>query len=178
MSDSYTVVPAAIEHLRAIPKIEQAAAATFAAEDLPPSLKYKVTDSDTLQLAQESGRLWVALDAMQRPVGFALAEVADGQAYLSEMDVNPEHMRRGLGTRLVGAVVDWAVSRNFESVLLVTFRHLPWNAPFYEKLGFAPLAESELGQELREFIEEEAEAGINAANRVGMRMILQPQQSS
>lgn len=178
MSDSYTVVAAAIEHLRAIPKIEQAAAATFPVEDLPLRLRYEVTDSVTLRLAQENGRLWVALDETDQPVGFALAEVADGQAYLSEMDVYPEHARRGLGTRLVRAVVAWAVSRNFDNVSLVTFRHLPWNAPFYEKLGFVQLADSELGQELREFIEEEAQAGIDAANRVGMRMNLQAQRTS
>lgn len=173
MTDAYTIAPAALRDLPRIPPLEQAAMAIFATEDLPTNLRYRVTDRATLRQAQEDRRLWVALDSRQRPVGFALAEQADGQAYLSELDVHPEHSRRGLGTRLVAAVVDWARREAFESVLLVTFRHLPWNAPFYESLGFVQMAESELGPDLREFIEEEAQAGINADNRVGMRRDLQ-----
>lgn len=172
MTDTYTIALAATEQLPEIPKLEQAAGAKFGPADLPLKLRYLVTDQDTLRLAQKERRLWVALDAMRRPVGFALAEVADGQAYLSEIDVHPAHGRRGLGRRLVAAVVDWAAEKRFDSVLLVTFRHLPWNAPFYEKLGFVQLAERELGQDLREIFEEEAEAGVNMDNRIGMRLTL------
>lgn len=175
MRDSYTIRLADPAHLASIPGIEQAAAGTFPVQDLPLHLRYQVTDRDTLRLAQQDGRLWVALDGLRHPVGFAMVEVADDQAYLSEMDVHPDHGRLGLGTRLVRAAVDWAVSQGYESVLLVTFRHLPWNAPFYAKLGFTQLEQSELGPELRGFIEEEAAAGIDPANRVGMRMILRHQ---
>ncbi len=175
MRDTYTIRPADPVHLASIPGIEQAAASTFPVRDLPLHLRYQVTDRDTLRLAQQDGRLWVALDGLRHPVGFALVEVADDQAYLSEMDVHPDHGRRGLGTRLVHAVVEWAVSLGYERVLLVTFRHLPWNAPFYARLGFTQLEESELGPELRGFIEEEAAAGIDPANRIGMQMILRHQ---
>lgn len=172
MADTYTIAPALMRDLCRIPQIEQAAAAVFSTADLPTNLRYRVTDSETLRQAQEDRRLWMALDNKQRPVGFAFAEEADGQAYLSEIDVHPEHARRGLGTRLVAAVVAWARKEGFDNVLLVTFRHLPWNAPFYETLGFVQIAGSELGPDLRELIEEEAQAGINAANRVGMRLDL------
>lgn len=173
MARAYRIAPASPGHLREIPKIEQAAASLFTAEDLPPALRYRVTEREYLKEAQRDGRLWVALGDT-RPVGFALADVADGAAYLSEIDVHPEHARQGLGTRLVQVVVDWAAAQRFACVLLVTFRHLPWNAPFYARLGFVALPEHEVGPELRAFIEEEGMAGIDTRQRVAMRLALPP----
>ncbi len=168
-ADAYRVVPASPGHLREIPRIELAAASVFAAEDLPPALRYRVTDEEYLREAQRDGRLWVAL-AGNRPVGFSLADVVDGEAYLSEVAVHPEHARQGLGTRLVEAVVNRARAQRFACLLLVTFRHLPWNAPFYERLGFVALPRQELGPQLRGFIEEEGAIGIDTSKRVAMRL--------
>lgn len=174
MSETCTIARAAPEHLSEIPKIEQAAVSVFTTADLPVHLRYRVTDGDALRLAQQDGRLWVALEDDGRAVGFALADVADGQAYLEEIDVHPDHARQGIGSRLLQCVVRWAVAQEFERVLLVTFRHLLWNAPFYEKAGFLELAAHEIGPELRQFIEEEREAGINIDNRIAMALDLRP----
>jgi GNAT superfamily N-acetyltransferase len=173
VSETYSIVPAERQHLPAVPKLEQAAATMFPEEDLPAALRYLVTDRDTLREAQEGGRLWMAVDEAQRPVGFALVVVLDGEAYLDEVDVHPRHARRGIGTRLVNTVIGWAESHEFSSLSLITFRHLPWNARFYEKFGFLPLAQYELGPAMSQILMEEAEAGINVANRIGMRRVLQ-----
>jgi GNAT superfamily N-acetyltransferase len=173
VSEIYSIVTAARRHVSAVPKLEQAASALFPEEDLPAALRYLVTDHDTLEDAQQDGRLWMALDDGQRPVGFALAVVLDGEAFLDEVDVHPRHLRRGIGTRLVNTVIGWAEAREFPSLSLITFRHLPWNAPFYEPFGFKPLAPHELGKAMAQILAEEAEAGIDVANRVGMRRVLQ-----
>lgn len=166
---SYRIVAAARNQLREIPRIEQAAATVFPEEDLPAAVRYRVTDHLLLEAAQEEGRLWVAVDRRGRPVGFALAEVLDDEACLDEVDVHPLHMRRGLGTRLVGTVIRWAEREGFGSLSLLTFRHLPWNADFYAGLGFEPVASEELVPALRTILAEEARAGINVADRIGMR---------
>ena len=176
MPDTYLIAMAAPAHLAEIPKIEQAAASLFAAEDLPTSLRYRVTDREYLRDAQRDRRLWVAL-AGARPVGFALADTVDGAAYLAEIDVHPEHARRGLGTRLVHTVAEWAAAQRLACVQLVTFRHLPWNAPFYSRLGFVALSDADLGPGLRRFIAEEGSAGIDTSKRVAMRLEL-PQTDS
>jgi GNAT superfamily N-acetyltransferase len=173
VSERYSIVPATKRHLRDIPKLEQAAAGVFPEEDLPRALRYLVTDRATLWEAQEDGRVWMALEGDRLPVGFALAEVLDGEAYLDEVDVHPRHARRGLGTRLVNTVIGWAESREFSSLSLITFRHLPWNARFYERFGFVPLARYEMGPAMSRILEEEAEAGIDVTNRIGMRRMLQ-----
>jgi GNAT superfamily N-acetyltransferase len=173
VSERYSIVLATKQHLLDIPKLEQAAASVFPEQDLPAALRYLVTDRATLWEAQEDGRVWMALEEARRPVGFALAEVLDGEAYLDEVDVHPRHARRGIGTRLVNTVIGWAESREFSSLSLITFRHLPWNARFYERFGFVPLARHELGPAMSQILEQEAQAGIDVSNRVGMRRMLQ-----
>jgi GNAT superfamily N-acetyltransferase len=172
MAEEYSIVAATKRHLQEIPKLEQAAATVFPEADLPLALRYLVTDIDILNEAQQDGRVWVAIDRTRQAVGFALAEVIDGEAYLDEVDVHPRHARRGVGTRLVNTVLGWAESSDFPSVSLITFRHLPWNARFYEKFGFVPLAPHELSPAMSQILAEEAGAGIDVANRVGMRRML------
>lgn len=143
----------------------------FSEADLPRSIRYKVTHVSYLQQALEDRRLWVALDD-EKAVGFAAASVVDGGGYADEIDVMPEFCRRGIGTRLVMTVVDWARAGNLPYLTLITFSHLAWNAPFYEKLGFKIMTRAEHGKELAGLIEEERRIGINIANRVVMRMAL------
>ena len=158
-------------HLAEIPKIELAAATLFSEADLPKGIRYKVTDRSDLQEALGHDRLWVALHE-GTPVGFALASVVDGAGYLDELSVRPEFGRQGIGTSLVSTVIDWARAEDFPCLTLVTFRHLAWNAPFYEKLGFQGLDSSEHGAELAGLTEEERLIGINVADRIAMRLVL------
>ena len=88
------------------------------------------------------------------------------------MDVHPDYTRRGIGTGLVKAVVAWAKSQGHPALTLITFRHLPWNAPFYAALGFEVVGEDLLGDEMRDLLQQESDAGLNAANRVCMRRTL------
>ncbi len=168
MRQNYTIELAAKYHLRAIPGIEQAAGAMFAEVDLPSELRFLVTDRDTLIEAQRDERLWVALDEQKNAVGFALARDIGVYAHLEEMDVHPDHGRRGIGAQLLGAVINWARAAGFPGITLITFRHLQWNAPFYERHGFVQLDHEEASGGLRELIREEVEAGLEPRNRVAM----------
>ena len=60
----------------------------------------------------------------------------EGNAYVEELDVMPEFGRRGLGSRLLAAVCEWAREQRCAAVTLSTFRDVPWNGPFYRKRGF------------------------------------------
>ena len=160
------------EHLLAIPAIEIAAAAMFPEADLPVDVRYLVTEDELLYQAQSEARLWVALTDDRTPVGFAMADIVDGGAHLDEMDVLPDYGRQGIGTRLVRTFIDWARSRNISAVTLITFRHLPWNAPFYEKMGFVAMQPAEPGEELANLLVEEGQAGIDVRKRLCMKLDL------
>lgn len=83
----------------------------------------------------------VVLVSGNPPNGFACVDVVDGVAHLWQLSVHPASGRRGIGRALVDSVCDWARSSGFRAVTLTTFRDVPWNAPFYSRLGFRILDE-------------------------------------
>jgi GNAT superfamily N-acetyltransferase len=128
-----------------------------------------VTDADTFRAARAEGRLWVAL-ADDTPVGFALVEMlADGFPHLEEIDVDPRHGRRGLGTALVRAVCAWASRSGHREVTLTTFRDVRWNMPFYTRLGFEEIPADELRPELVAVVRDETARGLDPTGRAVMR---------
>lgn len=145
----------------------------FPAEDLAPELRVEGLPVSFFEEASAAGRLWVVRTiAPPEPVGFAVVSLVDGSAHLYEMDVLPAHAGRGLGGALVAESAAWARRHGFPSITLTTFRHLPWNAPFYARQGFVELAASEIGPELRAALDQEAEHGLDPAKRVAMRLAL------
>jgi len=98
----YRIAAARLNDLRLLPAIELAAARLLAGR-VPDSVLAETTSDEELQDAHSRGLLWVAL-ADDVPVGFAHVKVLEPTvAHLEEIDVHPEHGRRGLGTRLVMA---------------------------------------------------------------------------
>jgi GNAT superfamily N-acetyltransferase len=125
-------------------EIERRAAALFQQVPLIAGLPLEAPDRDFAG-AQRDGRLWVARgDAGGPPVGFALVARVGEEWHLQEMDVLPEHGRRGLGRALLAAACEWVRAQGEGTLTLTTFRDVPWNAPFYERCGFRRLADHEL----------------------------------
>ncbi|BAJ32680.1 hypothetical protein KSE_69210 [Kitasatospora setae KM-6054] len=56
--------------------------------------------------------------------------------------------------------------RGLRALTLVTFRSVPWNAPYYLRLGFRELPAADLTLPLRELLAEEAVFGLDPADRV------------
>jgi GNAT superfamily N-acetyltransferase len=120
-------------------------------------------------MARAEGRLLVADDGRGAPVAFLRLSLVDGRAHLDEVSVDPAHGRRGLGTRLVEFAVAWAAARGLPAITLSTFEGVPWNAPFYRRLGFRVLEEHELTPGLLGIREAEARNGLDVKARVFMR---------
>lgn len=123
---------------------------------------------------QRAGRIWVAVDPDDRPVGFAVANVLDGGAHLEELDVVPQAGRQGIGTRLLETVCAWAAAHGFSRLTLSTFREVPWNEPFYRRAGFETLDLDALPPALRAVRAREAQLGIAMDRRVIMARPLTP----
>lgn len=168
MSPQYSIASARPQDLSRLPAIELAAARLLAGW-APESVLNETTGSDVLQTAQRDGHLWVAL-ADDVAVGFAHVRVHEPDvAHLEEIDVEPAHGRRGLGTKLVLHVCDWAARNGYEAVTLTTFRDVPWNMPFYARLGFELVPEAQRSPALCTIVDDETRRGLDSARRVVMR---------
>ena len=168
MNLRYSITTARPQDLARLAAIELAAARLLAGH-APESVLNETTASDVLQRAQKEGHLWVAL-LNDVPVGFAHVEVIERDAaHLEEIDVAPAHGRRGLGTQLVLQVCEWADGNGYASVSLTTFRDLPWNMPFYARLGFGIVAPEQLSPALRAVVKDETRRGLDPSRRVVMR---------
>jgi GNAT superfamily N-acetyltransferase len=123
---------------------------------------------EELERLVEIRQVWVSC-IEKMPVGMAITSVRDGSAYLEEMDVLPEHGRRGIGGRLLETVCTWARENRHSAVTLSTFRDVPWNGPFYRKHGFKDLNPEELLPWMLAIREKEADHGLAVEKRVFMR---------
>ena len=73
------------------------------------------------------------------PVGYIRVELVDGQPHIEGLSVRPNQMRRGIGTALVTAACQWAAEQGYRQITLCTFGDVPWNGPFYTRLGFTEI---------------------------------------
>jgi len=85
--------------------------------------------------ATDPGFVLVAGD--HRLIGFAHVLEIDGLAHLEQVSVLPDHGGRGVGRLLVETAMAEAHARGYDRLTLRTYADVPWNAPFYAKLGFA-----------------------------------------
>ena len=120
----------------------------------------------------EEGRAFVAVNEWDWPMGFSAVDEMDGEAYLAELAVDFDYQGRGLGRRLVGAACSWAQVCGFKSILLSTFKDVPWNAPYYARQGFRVLEPNELSKPgIKNQRDHEAEF-LDIETRVFMRKAL------
>ncbi len=128
--------------LRALQDIENVADEIFRRVGMPWVMSMTPADLDLLERARRVGQLWVAANAANRPIGFALLRTLDGLAWLHQLSVLPRHSGRGIGGALLERVCAKARQEGHDSVFLSTYLGVPWNAPFYIRRGFTvvPLA--------------------------------------
>jgi GNAT superfamily N-acetyltransferase len=86
--------------------------------------------------AAQPGFVLVALQDA-RVDGFVHVLEQDG-AHLEQVAVRLDAARRGHGRALVEAALAEAARRGHDRVTLRTYADVPWNAPFYARLGFVP----------------------------------------
>ncbi len=178
MSTGQAILPAMNIRIRpttphdiiALPAIERAAGERFLES---PDLAW-LADGEVISAAQhleyvERGLSWLAL-ANDQPVGFILAEAHPSSLFIVELSVELDWQGKGIGRQLIACVADHARKRGLTALTLTTFRDVPWNAPFYARLGFEKM--TTLTPELRQKREEEAAHGFAFETRCAMRLPL------
>ena len=83
-------------------------------------------------------RMWVVDDGAG-PVAFIAASVVDDAAHVVQVSVLPERRGERLGAGLTDHLESWARSKGLRALTLTTFRDVPWNGPYYARIGFSEL---------------------------------------
>ncbi|MDZ4092587.1 MAG: GNAT family N-acetyltransferase [Arthrobacter sp.] len=132
------------------------------ADDPPPAL-------DALAVYQQDGRAWVAADSADDPIAYILLDVVDRFAHIEQVTVHPRHARRGIGRLLIDEAARWAGARGLHGLTLTTFKDVPWNAPYYRRLGFREVPEPQWPEGVRRIVQSERDHGLAAWPRVVMK---------
>ncbi len=161
--------PATLAEIADLQEIERRAGAPFAeigmtavAEDEPPA-------AETLAEFVTAERAWVWPDAADRPIGYLVLSLVDGQPHIDQVSVDPAHAGLRIGKRLIDHAVRWARSRGLRELTLTTFTQVPWNGPYYERLGFRYIPAAEETPELRAIRAAETAHGLDEWPRASMR---------
>lgn len=155
-------------------EIERAAGALFRTLGMDA-----VADDDPGSIAQlapyaEEGRAFVAVYDPDRPVGYLLLNVVDAAAHIEQVSVHPDYARRGIGRGLIERAEGWARERCLPALTLTSYVEVPWNGPYYERLGFHYLTSEEETHGLRSIRDRERQSGLDAWPRACMRRDLEP----
>lgn len=150
--------------------IERAAGALFLQVDMPEIAADEPYTAVELEGWMAAGHLWVWVDADRTGTvaAYLAAELVDGAAHIAQVSVDPRWAHRGVGRELIDHLAAWAGTRDLPAVTLTTFRDVPWNAPYYTRIGFRVMSSDEIGPELRSTVAREAAAGLDPRTRVAM----------
>ena len=155
---SFSIWSAAINDAAVLPQVERSAGRRFLTI---PGLAWVASEEDvpvqTHQRYISLGTEWVAADEDQNLVGFLAAEVIAGDLHIWELAVCEDAQNKGIGRCLMEVALVFAREWHLDSLTLTTFRDVPWNAPWYSRLGF----EMSTGDErLAALVRAETERGL------------------
>ena len=167
---SVTLRPGRVADIFRLQEIERAAAELFRGSELIDVDAMSVIAMGGHIVSIDEGMSLVAEEA-GRVAGFIIGEIHDHDAYLRELDVDPAFQKRGIGAKLVHAFAETAHAKGARCVYLSTFRMPPWNAPFYRKLGFRDVEQTDYLPWMAAIAAEQA-AFLDMNTRVFMRLAL------
>lgn len=161
------VRPATAADVDRLVEIEISAGQSFHSVGLHTVAADVLDPADVLEAIQ-SEHAWVAEVGTDR-AAYVRAELLDGNAHIAQVSVAAEYAGRRIGRTLIRHVEEWGRERGCPATTLTTFRDVPWNGPYYTRLGYQVLDESEIGPELTAVIAHEAGLpGVVEAPRCAM----------
>src|SRR4051812_21604878 len=118
-------------------EIERAAGRMFATVGLDFVAEDEPFSDDELAEFLAHGGVGVLGDPA---AGYIAARWVDGCLHVEQVPVHPGHSHRGIGRSLIAFVA----RRSGLPLTLTAYTDVPWNGPYYARLGFRALPDDEL----------------------------------
>ena len=134
--------------------------------DIGPEHPYSVAERACWTRRAREGNAFVAGPPGSPAVGLLVMDRIDGAPYLEQLSVRRSAMKQGLGRRLLMRAIEWA---GREPLWLTTYRHIPWNRPFYERHGFVTVPESKCSPGMVGILDDQRRALPAPHERIAMR---------
>jgi GNAT superfamily N-acetyltransferase len=116
---------------------------------------------------------WVAVDDRDdQPIGFLAGRLHGRDLFIEEVSVVGSWQRRGIGSALMSAAEGRVRASGLRAVTLTTFVDIPWNAPAYERRGYAVIPDDDLPSYLADIRAQEDESGLQIEPRCAMERIV------
>jgi ribosomal protein S18 acetylase RimI-like enzyme len=160
---------ATVNDLFTIQEIERAAGQAFRSVGLESVADDEPISAAAFGVFLEREGAWVTVSDNDSVIAYLLIEPLDVALHVEQVTVHPRVARRGIGARLLDVASERAVDRKLDALTLTTFRDVPWNAPYYTRLGFGVVAREQWGAGLRQKVETEARNNLDKWPRVVMQ---------
>jgi ribosomal protein S18 acetylase RimI-like enzyme len=179
MSDAGFVIRAAVEaDIDVLAVIESAGDAQFAAAGHPEFHGGETISRETALTAIAEDRLKAAVSedlanmGAAVVVGWLMTGVEGDEFSIAQVAVLPTQQKSGIGRALMGHAISTAIDLGHRSVLLDTQADIPWNKPWYERLGFEVVPKEQWTDAMRLTSRAQQAAGLDWSTRVHMRLDL------
>ena len=149
--------------------IERSAGEAFRAIGMPEIADDAPFTVAELTAYQQASRAWVTVAADDHPIAYLVADPVDGNLHIEQVSVHAGWAHHGLGRALIEHAASVARAAGQPALTLTTFTTVPWNPPYYQRLGFRPLPESEVTPGLVAIRRAEAAHGLDRWPRLCMR---------
>lgn len=148
--------------------IERSAARKFAEYFKSDNvLTDRTLDHKIILEAHHNKSLWVA-NENDGIVGFLASTSVDDGLHIQEISVAFSFQGKGIGKMLINVIIAEAKIRQCSYVSLTTDSVIPWNKPFYERIGFKQIALEDCPQRLSKILIKEKTYNPIPDNRIAM----------
>lgn len=170
MQDSFAITLrfAELDEIEAVCAIEYEAAQRFATIGMTGIADAQPMNADFVRRKIEASEIIVAVNDAARCVAFVMFAPLPTRFYIEELDVLTAWAGRRIGAALIERVNVLARHAGAQHLVLSTFRDVPWNAPYYRRLGFGVIGSDRLDAKLRAIRAAHVARGLDESKRVFM----------
>jgi GNAT superfamily N-acetyltransferase len=160
--------PARVDDIPQLIAIEVASGELFLAIGMDSVAQDPPMPAEQFASFIESATAFVEVDTADKRMGYILVEPHEHRAFIEQVTILPRHAHHGIGAALIMRAEGLARHRGLSGLLLTTYRDVPWNAPYYARLGFDIVDESQWTPWMTARVALEASRGLAIRPRVIM----------